>query len=345
MIAAKKPVFVTGASGMLGLHLVRQLVAQDVPVRALTRSSCPLLESLPVEIVRGDLSDRSRLADAMRGCPRVFHVAGLVSYRARDVERMYETNVVGTRNVLAAAASCGVERVVHTSSTAAIGLSNDPVVLNERESFDPQLRTIPYMWMKHLAEVEVAEAVASGLDVVIVNPSTLVGPGDVHVNSGTLFQQLDRGAIRFAPPGGNAMVSVDDAVKGHLLAMERGTSGRRYILSSENLRHAEIFSRISQILGRPDVTRVLPRWTETPLSMASSAGDRLAASSLTPAVVYFSFRYRWFSAERAREELGWEPAQTFEEAATDAVRWYRAQGLLGSRVRPWAAGVVHAHMS
>jgi len=246
---------------MLGGALIRRLVADGVPVRALVREPAPALAELPVELVVGDLSDGGALADAMTGCSYVFHVAGLVSYRQGDAERLYQTNVVGTHNLLGAALDARVERVVHTSSTAAVGLTDDARVLDESEPFDSRFRRIPYMWMKHLAEVEVDAAVASGLDVVTVNPSTILGEGDVHQNAGRLFEQLALGRIRFAPPGGNSVVSLEDVVNGHLLALQRGKQGRRYILSNENLTNRELLSRISRVLGRGEIERTLPRWT------------------------------------------------------------------------------------
>lgn len=269
----------------------------------------------------------------MSGCPRVFHVAGFVSYRRRDAERLYQSNVVGTHNVLGAALEAGVERVVHTSSTAAVGLSDEPNVLDESAPFGARFRAIPYMWMKHLAEVEVAEAVAAGLDVVIVNPSTIIGGGDVNLNAGRLFRQIARGAVRAAPPGGNSVVSLDDVVSGHLLAMERGRNGRRYILNAENLPHREMLSRIAAAFGRAPIERELPRWTEKPLSMATAVTSRLTRSALTPQVVFFSYRYRYFSAARAHAELGWRPITSLDASIAEAIRWYEASGTLGTGPR------------
>jgi dihydroflavonol-4-reductase len=324
-----KAVFVTGATGMVGRALVRRLLEQGARVRALARapSRGADLARSGVELVQGDLQDARALADAMHGCDRVFHVAGLVSYRRADAERMYETNVIGTRHVLWAAMEAGVERVVHTSSTAAVGLSGGEAPLDEEARFDPGLRRIPYMWMKHLAEVEVAEAVKAGLDVVMVNPSTIIGSGDVHLNTGKLFQQIARGSLRFAPPGGNSVVALEDVVDGHLLAMERGATGRRYIVNGENLRQVELLTRIATVLDRPAVTSVLPRWTEKPLTLAARLAE-LSGGALTPQVVFFSFRYRYFSAARARAELGWAPRTGVDAAIEDAARWYAANGVL-----------------
>jgi dihydroflavonol-4-reductase len=322
-------VFVTGATGMVGRALAERLTSRGFAVRALARagSDTSELEKLSVELVRGDLSDVDALADGMRGCARVFHVAGVVSYRRADAERMYEANVIGTRNVLAAALDAGVERVVHTSSTAAVGLSDGPDVLDETAPFQPRFRDVPYMWMKHLAEVECAEAAAAGLDVVVVNPSTIFGAGDVHLNTGKLFRQIARGSLSFAPPGGNSVVALEDVVDGHLLAMEKGVRGRRYILNGENLTQSALLGRIAAALGRPPIERVLPRWTERPLAAAARVAE-LGGAALTPQVVFFTYRYRWFSAARAEAELGWTPAAGLDSAIRSAIEWYSSRGVL-----------------
>jgi dihydroflavonol-4-reductase len=329
-----KRVFVTGATGMLGRALVRRLVERGVSVRALARASSDTseLSKMPVELVRGDLDDPEKLAEAMRGCDGVFHVAALVSYRRADAERMYQANVIGTRHVLWAALEAGVARVVHTSSTAAVGLSERQEPLDEGAPFDPRLQRVPYMWTKHLAEVEVAEAVAQGLHVVIVNPSTIIGAGDVHLNTGKLFKQIADGSLRFAPPGGNSVVALEDVVDGHLLAMERGVPGRRYILNGENLAQVELLSRIARVLGRPPIDAVLPRWMEGPVTLAARFVEAMGGA-LTPQVVFFSFRYRWFSAQRARAELEWTPRAGVDAAIEDAARWYAERGELEGPVR------------
>lgn len=323
-------VLVTGASGMVGGGLVEMLVQRRESVRVLVRptSRTSTLERLPAEIVRADLGDPAALARAVEGCARVYHVAGLVSYRRADAERLYQTNVAGTHNLLAAALDAGVRRVVLTSSTAAVGLSEDGRVLDEAAPFDAGYARFPYMWTKHLAEVEAAEAVALGLDVVIVNPSTILGAGDVHLNTGRLFRQIAAGKVKAAPPGGNAVVALTDVVQGHLLAMERGRTGRRYILSAANLAHVELLGRIACALGRPPIRRVLPRWTEGPASLLAGLASWGGDAALTPQVVRFSYRYRYFRADRARSELGWVPATTVEDAIGNAARWYAAHGVL-----------------
>lgn len=321
-------ILVTGASGMLGSRLVQRLSRAGERVRALVRTPRTALATLPgVECVTGDVLDPHSLAAAMTGCSHVFHTAAVVSYRRRDAERAYRTHVLGTRNVMRAALDAGVQRAVHTSSTAAVGLREEPVVIDEGEIFEERFRRVPYMWTKHLAEIEVAEAVASGLDAVVVNPTTLVGPGDRNLNAGQVFARIARGSITFAPPGGNSFVGLDDAVSGLLLAMERGRTGRRYVLSAGNLSHRDWLSGIARELGRPPVERLLPEWTEVPLTAIAAIADRFGAD-LTPSVVFFTYRYRWFTAQRAEEELGWKPRQSFEEAVREAAAWYAGAGLL-----------------
>lgn len=322
-------VFVTGGTGMVGANLIRRLIEAGYRVRMLIRSRRhPMTERLPIKEVRGSLDDVETLARGMDGCGRAFHVAGMVSYRRQDAPLLHQANVIGTRNLLEAARAAGVERVVHTSSTAAVGISEGPEeVLDESSPFPERFRSIPYMWTKHLAEEEVARAVSDGMDVVIVNPSTIFGAGDVKLNTGRLIRYLSSGKVRAAPPGGNSVVGVEDVVRGHLLAMDRGESGRRYILSSENMTIREMMSRIRAVLGHPPVPRTIPRWARLPLSGAVWIGSRLRPTSdLSPAVIAFSFRYRYFDSTRAREEIGWTPAQSFERAVESACRFYKSIG-------------------
>ena len=309
---------------MVGANLVRRLALDGARVKALVRSrSHPYLDDLDIETVQGDLETPESLEAGMTGCDRAFHIAGLVSYKPRDATRLHRVNVVGTRNLLAAARAAGLERVVHTSSTAAVGLSERPHVLDEAAAFDRRFERIPYMWSKHLAELEVAAAIKSGLDVVMVNPSTIFGGGDVNKNTGQLIERLGAGGRQFAPPGGNAVVGVRDVVEGHLLAMEKGRSGRRYILTRENLTYSELFRRVAAALGSQIGVRTLPEWTRGPVTALTRLASWITPGlSLTPQVVFFSYRYRYFDAARAHQELGWQATQSLEDAVQDAAAFY-----------------------
>ena len=322
-------VFVTGGTGLLGSNLARRLVERGHRVRLLVRERRhPMLEQLPIEWIPGDLADVPALIAGMQGCQSVYHVAGAVSYRPADAARLHETNVLGTRNVLAAAARAGVARVVHTSSTAAVGMSLRPDhILDETAPFDRRLDGDPYMRTKHLAELEVERAVATGLDAVMVNPSTIFGAGDVYRHTSATLPKLHRGKMFAAPPGGTAVVSVDDVVDGHLLAMERGQKGRRYILSSENVAYFDLLNRIARVVEGPPIRRMLPAVLEGPLTaIAALASAIVPGLPLTRHVIRFSFRYRYFSAARARAELGWAPRVPIEDAVRAAWRFYVDSG-------------------
>ncbi|MGH7536326.1 MAG: NAD-dependent epimerase/dehydratase family protein, partial [Gemmatimonadales bacterium] len=317
-------VFVTGGTGMVGANLARRLIEDGHHVRLLVRARVhPFLDHLPYQPVSGDLADLPALIAGMAGCSQVYHVAGAVSYRARDTRRLFETNVQGTRNLLAAAARAGVKRVVHTSSTAAVGMSERPhQVLDEATPFDRRFESDPYMWTKHLAEREVARAAEEGLDAVIVNPSTIYGSGDVYRNTTAIFRSLKRGRVFAAPPGGNSVVSVDDVVRGLLLAMERGQTGRRYILSAERFTYRDMLDRMAGLIGGTPPRWTLPSALEWPLAAAAGIASTLFPSlPLSPSVIRFSFRYRYFSSAHANTELGWVPKTSFDEAVRAAWRF------------------------
>lgn len=332
-------VFVTGGTGMVGASLARRLVADGHRVRLLVRSRLhPFLRDLSFEPVYGDLGDVPALIAGMTGCRHVYHVAGAISYRPRDAKRLYDTNALGTRNVLAAAVRAGIKRVVHTSSTAAVGLSARPdQILDETAPFDRRFQNDPYAWTKHLAEEEVARAVGEGLDVVVVNPSTIYGSGDIYGNTTAIFPSLKRGRVFAAPPGGTSVVSVEDVVGGLLLAMERGQAGRRYILSAERLTYFELLNRIAELVGGPPVRRTLPVALERPLAAVAGLASLVAPGlPVTSHVIRFSFGYRYFSPARARDELGWVPKLTFDQAVQAAIQFVdasRGEVLQGSRGR------------
>jgi dihydroflavonol-4-reductase len=320
-------VLVTGASGMLGAHLARRLVEAGHRVRILLRSPRhPLLEDLPLFELAGDLERPADVARAVAGCRVVFHVAGLVSYHAADADALHRSNVLATRNVVEAALAAGVERLVHTSSTAAVGWSESADrVLDEAGIGEEELRQIPYAWSKRLGEDEVLGGVARGLHAVIVNPATIYGAGDVKRNTGGALLALQRGRLRLVPPGGQSVVSVQDAVSGHLLALERGAPGRRYILAAENVSYRKFFERAARVLRVPPPRRTLPPGTEGALRVVARMAERAwPAGPLSRGSCLILYRHRFHDASRARRELGWRPEVTLEEAVADAVAFYSA---------------------
>jgi dihydroflavonol-4-reductase len=315
-------VFVTGGTGFIGIPLIRALLARGDEVVSLSRNPGVAARSFsryfPEDLrarlrhQAGDLGQPAALAEGMRGCEAVFHVAGSISYRERGRREVQRTNVEGTRNVAEAARKAGVRRLVHTSSVVAVGVSWDPhQALDENAPYNCGGMGLEYFDAKHAAEVEIARAVQHGLDAVIVNPATVVGFADHAGRPGSVndsVRLLSR--VPFLLPGGNCWVDVRDVVSGHLLAFERGRTGERYILGSRNLTNAEVIRRLRQVKGK-----IVPRATVSgaqvrALGRVARAFERLGfpipvGSQMATRVSGF---YLYFDCAKARSELGWEPA-------------------------------------
>ncbi|MFT5143439.1 MAG: dihydroflavonol-4-reductase [Rhodothermales bacterium] len=254
---------VTGATGFLGAHLVRILVGNGEAVRVLIRSPkrMDILNDVAdqVEIVQGDVRDFDDVQDALVGVDRVFHCAAFVGFGGRsESDVMMDVNVGGTRTVVDAALSAGVERVVHTSSIAALGRTeNSTGCLDETATWAESVLNTAYAVSKHLAELEVHRAVAEGLDAVIVNPSLVMGPGRAGENTLRIAERIRDRKLPVMPSGATNVVDVEDVVKGHVAAMERGRSGERYILAGQNLPWTEIIGTLAHCLGVESPRRIL----------------------------------------------------------------------------------------
>jgi dihydroflavonol-4-reductase len=324
-------VLVTGATGFVGANLARALVARGDRVRVLRRGASRLdaLEGVPVEYATGDILDAGSLEEAMRGCEVVFHVAAVSQYWRSKPATVYQVNVDGTRNVLQAALACGVQRVVHTSSTAAIGYSTPAAPADESQSFPDHLQWFVYGHSKHLSEMEVHQAVARGLPAVIVNPAIVLGPRDVNFVSGSLIRASVRGQLRVVPPGGSNIVHVADVVAGHIAAAERGQVGERYILGGENLSHGAAARVISEVTGGPPPAWTLPTWLLPPLARLVDALNRVSwrPPLVTGQQVRLGAWSFYVSNNKAVRELGL-PQTPFRQAAADAYAWYREHNLL-----------------
>ncbi|HUZ84053.1 MAG TPA: NAD-dependent epimerase/dehydratase family protein [Gaiellales bacterium] len=321
---------VTGATGYLGTEVVRLLGERKRPVRALARSDAAALrlEDIGVEVARGDVTgDADQLARAMAGVERVFHLAGVVAHRRRDEARLRAVNVEGARRLLAAAATAGVGRVVFTSSVAAVGPAPSPKRrLDERSwlSTDapPEFR---YATSKLAGERVAQEAAAAGLDVVVVNPGFVIGPGDVNRVSSWTVEEYLRGALRFTVDGGLSYVDARDVAAGHLLAEQHGVSGRRYILTNDegNLSYRQFFDRIAAVTGTRRRTLNAPVGLLAPLARAASA---LRLGVPTDDQELRSGAHWWYTtAARARDELGFT-VRPLDETIADTVAWLRADG-------------------
>jgi len=323
---------VTGATGFVGSAVARALSRAGWQVRALTRvgSDPRNLAQLPLEVALGDLTDSASLDAALRDCDALFHVAADYRLGAADPERLYLTNVEGTRNVLNAAQRAAVARVVYTSSVATVGLPADGTPGTEDTPVGLADMIGHYKRSKFLAEQVVREFVRHGAPVITVNPSTPIGPGDVKPTpTGRIVVDAALGRTPAYVDTGLNVVHVDDVAAGHLHAFDRGRIGERYILGGENMTLREILLHISRLSGRGPPRIRLPHAAVLPLAYASEALARATGrgARVTIESVRMARKRMYFSSDKAVRELGYSwrpPAVAFEEA----IAWFREQGVL-----------------
>jgi dihydroflavonol-4-reductase len=322
---------VTGATGFVGSNIAAALAARGDHVRVLRRATSRLdaLEGVPVEYVVGDILDPDSLMAAMQDRELVFHVAAMSQYWRSNKDTVYRVNVEGTHNVMHAALAAKVQRVVHTSSVAALGYPPRGTIADESQIFPPELSWWPYGHSKYMAELEVGKAVERGLPAVIVNPTIVIGPKDVNFISGSLIRASVKGQLRVVPPGGSNIVHVDDVVAGHLAAARLGRVGERYILGGENLSHWEAAETIASVTGGARPRLVLPHWPLPPLARFIDAFNAL--NPQPPLVageqILLGGETFYVNNSKAVHELGL-PQTPFRQAVADAYTWYREHGLL-----------------
>jgi dihydroflavonol-4-reductase len=337
-------IFVTGATGFVGSHVARQLVAAGRAVRVLVRpgSNLQSLADLSVERVDGDLRDASSVARAMEGIRQVFHVAADYRLWARNPSEIYESNVEGTRRIFEAAAREGVERIVYTSTVATIAVPDHGNALPNEETHATLGQMIGhYKRSKFLAELEATKAAAAGVPVIIVNPTTPVGPGDWKPTpTGRIIVDFLNGKMPAYVDTGLNVADVEDVAAGHLLAAERGRIGERYILGGRNMTLKQILNALSAITGRPAPRVRLPHAVALAAGYADEWFSRLIGREpRIPVEGVKMSRHRMFVAsDKAERELGYKPGAV-EAALERAVRWYETHGY----VRGGAAGKPITH--
>lgn len=321
---------VTGASGFLGSHVVRLVAERGDRVRVLLRpaSQTRLLEGLAVERVWGDLRDPASLEKALAGVSTVYHVAADYRLWARDPREIYESNVQGTRNLLEAARRAQVERFVYTSTVGTVAVPRDGVLPDESVVTSVDEMIGPYKRSKWLAEQEARKAAAAGLPVVIVNPTTPVGPGDAKPTpTGRIIVDFLKGRMPAYVDTGLNFVPVEDAAAGHILAAGRGRIGERYILGGENLTLKQALEILSQMSGRPAPRVRVPHFLALAAGCADAALSRLIGRE--PQIpldgVRMARHSMFVNTEKARVELGFSPGP-LPAAFERAVHWYESNG-------------------
>ena len=323
---------VTGATGFVGAAIAKTLLASGWQVRVLARAGSDRanLRQLAAEVVEGDLNDLRSLEQALEGCTALFHAAADYRLGARDPKPLYLTNVEGTRNILNAARTVGVQRTVYTSSVATIGIPTDGAPGEERSPVALSDMIGHYKRSKYLAEEVARDAARTGMSVVIVNPSTPVGPGDIKPTpTGQLVLDAASGRMPAYVDTGLNIVHVDDVAAGHLLAFERGKTGERYILGGEDMTLRTILEQISRLVGRKPPRIRLPYAAVLPIAYVAEAFAKVSGRSgrVTVEGVRMSRKRMFFSSAKAARELGyrWRPPL---EAFEDALRWFREHGRL-----------------
>jgi dihydroflavonol-4-reductase len=321
--------FVTGGTGFVGSMLVRKLVEAGHNVRLLARPTSNLrqLKDLPVEITPGDLSDVECLRRSMQDCEWVFHVAALYSYWGHPWEEFYQSNIVGTRNALQAAGEASVQRIVYTSSIAALGLPTGDQPANEETPVNLADKIGFYKQSKYQAEQVALEFARQGLPVVIVNPAAPVGVGDYKpTDTGQMIVDFLHGRMFGYVDTGMNIVDVEDVATGHLLAAERGRLGEKYILGGENLSLKQVLDLLSEVSGLPQVRLHIPHSVALGWSYVDTALARLNPHhipSATPDKVRLSRQKEYYDSSKAVRELGF-PQTPARQALRKAVEWYRA---------------------
>ena len=332
-------VLVTGATGFIGANLVRQLLARGDEVHCVIRKPRKAIEGLDLHLHKVPLADDPEsvegLARAMDGCEAVYHVAGLFDPSPGGIARMRAVHVFGLRGLLRAADKVGIRRMVVCSSSITVGFGPRTAPGDEDTPLDAERVYGPHgtaLRAYHDTKVQ-AERMAAGwgsVDTVVVNPDYIVGAWDVKPTSGQLIVAMSKGPVPFHPAGGKCFMDADDCALGHILAFERGTSGRRYLLGAHNLSYAEFMGLAARALGKSPPRFPVP---DRLMRLAGRVGGALHAQNphrfagLDPRVLLAMQEERYRTAQRAVDELG-VPQTSIEVAVDKAVRWFREHGYI-----------------
>ena len=336
-------ILVTGSTGFIGASLCRALLAEGHQVRALHRptSTLRLLDDLPVEHVLGDLTQPDSLTPAMEGVEVVFHAAAQLGSSQDEEGRMYSVTVEGTRSLLQAAKQAGVRRVIYTSSAAALGIpelispaidsTGKAMFMNENHTWNLRPDFWPYGYSKYLAELEVQKALAEGQDVVIVNPTYVLGAGDIYRQTNSIVVQAVRQRLPALVEGGLNVVHISDVVAGHLAALETGRTGQRYILGGENLTIVQMIQKMAEVAGVNAPALVLPGAMLRNLGWIAILAQSLIDLPIDAKMSHLAGYYFYYDNTKSQVELGLQPPCSADQAISDAYNWFVEIGALPQR--------------
>jgi dihydroflavonol-4-reductase len=329
------PVLVTGGAGFIGSHLVQRLLGQGAVVRVLERPAASVTH-LPldrIELVRGDIRDRTAVADVVRGCREVYHLAANPHLWTQQRGQFRQINYVGAVNVLEAALAAGVRRVLHTSTESILTRAQQTGAIAEDQQVSLCDVVGPYCRSKYLADQHVLRLARAGAPVVMVNPTLPVGPGDLGRSPPTqMLLDFCRGKRREYLDAELNLMDVRDVAEGMVRAMERGRPGRRYLLGHENLSIRAVFGILARLTGLPEPSRRVPYAVALTAAYVSEfVADVFThrAPAATVTGVKLTRRVMHFDARRSLAELGLRPRPVTESLA-DAVAWFRAMGWLSN---------------
>lgn len=327
---------VTGATGFLGSAIVRELLKDGRDVRVLVRSGADTenIDGLEVERACGDLCDKDSLKNALEGCDVLYHTAAYYSLWDKNKRLIYDINVEGTRNILQTALDLGITKTVYTSTVGCIGLLANGNAATEDTPFDPATLSNDYKRSKYQAEQVAKEFSQNGLSLVIVNPSTPIGPRDIKPTptGKIVLDFLNRKMPAYIDTGLN-LIDVGDCARGHLLAEEKGRPGERYILGNRNMSLKEILLMLEKITGLKAPKIKMPYWVAFTAGWVSDAiSDHVTGKP--PAVPLAGVRmakyFMYFDASKAVRELGL-PQNSIETALREAVQWFRDHSRVTSK--------------
>ena len=324
---------VTGATGFLGSAIARELLKDGRTLKLLVRKNSDTrnIDDLDCEVAYGDLQDRDSLKSALTGCQTLYHTAAYYSLWSRDKKLIYDINVQGTRNILESALEMGIEKVVYTSTVGCIGLSEDGSPANENQPMNPATLCNDYKLSKYEAEQVAHELFGRGLPVVIVNPSTPVGPRDIKPTptGKIILDFLNRKMPAYIDTGLN-LIDVADCARGHILAEEKGRLGERYILGNKNMSLKEILLALETLTGLKAPRIKMPYWVAYAAGLACEwASDNIThqSPSVPLAGVKMAKYFMYFDPSKAIRELGL-PQNPVENALGQAVRWFKENPVL-----------------